>query len=98
MNFFSAGFAAVLSFTVGSPRTASASSLQHELPAQIRQRRNRRRVLASFILPHASGGGGPRPRGGKGVGLNNSHAANAKRPRPLHHAPHGPPPPLRGGG
>ena len=40
MNFFSAGFAAVLSFTVGPPRTASASSLQHGLPAQIRQRRN----------------------------------------------------------
>ena len=72
MNFFSVGFAAVLSFTVGPPRTASASLPQHGLPAQIRQRRNEnassRRVRA------------PSPRAA-GRSKRNSFSRRAPRPR-----------------
>jgi hypothetical protein len=61
--------------------------------------------LRFVIPPRDSGEGGPSVArsakdGGWGAGLDAPRASTTKRRvrRPLHHASHGPPPPLRGGG
>jgi len=69
-------------------------------------KRSRSRDASHFILPHASGGGGPSVArsakdGGRGVGRAGTLLAKVKRPvrRPLHHpaSQDGPPPPLSRG-
>jgi hypothetical protein len=50
---------------------------------------------APFILPREAGKGDRPKGGGRGVGKDDARRASGDSARPLHHASHGPPPPLR---
>ena len=55
----------------------------------------RAQTRSFFILPREAGKGDRAQRGGRGDGKDDAHRASGRSARPLHHASHGPPPPLR---